>query len=47
MPYIIRKVGDKWKIIRKSNGTVAGTSDSKQKAEASVRARMAGEYGKK
>lgn len=47
MPYTIKKVGSKYKIIRKTDGKTVGTSDTKAKAQASVRARYAGEYGKK
>lgn len=43
MPYTVRKKGTKWEIIRKTDGKVVGTSDSKKKAEASVRARYANE----
>ena len=45
MPYRIEKRGGKrpYKIIRKTDGVVVGTSVSKEEAEASVRARYAGE----
>lgn len=46
MPYTIRQRGKKWQIVRKSDGSVVGSSDSKQKAQASIRARMAGEKKK-
>jgi hypothetical protein len=46
MPYSVRKQGDQWAIVRKDDGKVVGHSDSKAKAEASVRARMASEHGK-
>jgi hypothetical protein len=47
MPYTIRRQGGPkpWKIIRKDDGRVVGSSDSREKAEASVRARLAGEHG--
>jgi hypothetical protein len=45
MPYEVKKQGGQWAIIRKTDGKVVGHSDSKAKAEASVRARMAGEHG--
>lgn len=45
MPYTIKKQDRKWAIVRKTDGKVVGTSDSKAKAEASVRARLAGEHG--
>lgn len=45
MPYKITKSGAKFQIIRKTDGKVVGTSDSKAKAESSVRARLAGEHG--
>ncbi len=44
MPYTIKKVGNKFKIINKDKGTTVGTSDSMAKARASVRARLAGEH---
>jgi hypothetical protein len=46
VPYTVRQRGKKWQIVRKADGTVVGTSTSKQKAQASVRARMAGEKKK-
>ncbi len=46
MPYTVKKVGNKWVIIRKTDNKVVGHSDSKAKAEASVRARYAGENKK-
>ncbi len=45
MPYDIRKHGNKYEIVRKDDGVVVGHSDSKSMAEASVRARLAGEHG--
>lgn len=45
MPYTVKKVGSKWKIINKNTGKTVGTSNSKAKADASVRARLAGEHG--
>lgn len=45
MPYSIRKRGNKYEIIKKDTGEVVGRSTSRAKAEASVRARMAGEHG--
>ena len=44
MPYNIRKVEDKWKIVNTDRNEVVGTSDSKEDAEASIRARMANEF---
>jgi hypothetical protein len=48
MPYSIQKrTGPRpWKIIKKSTQEVVGTSTSKAKAEASVRARYWGEHRK-
>ncbi len=46
MPYLIRRQGGKWVIIRKTDNKVVGHSDSKEKAQASVRARYAGEHMK-
>lgn len=45
MPYTIQKKGDKYKIIRKDTGAIVGTSNSRADAEASIRARLAGEHG--
>lgn len=45
MPYTVRRDGDRWAIVRKTDGKVVGRSDSKAAAEASVRARMSGEHG--
>lgn len=47
MPYEIKKQKDTWVIVNKDKGKVVGHSDSKAKAEASVRARYAGENKKK
>lgn len=47
MPYRVKKQGDKWVIVRADTGAVVGHSDSKAKAEASVRARYANEKPKK
>lgn len=45
MPYkIVKRSGERpWKIIKKDTGKVVGSSTSKAKAKASVRARYAGE----
>ena len=45
MPYVIKKGSGKrpYKIIKKTTGKVVGTSMSKAKAQASVRARYRGE----
>ena len=45
MPYFIKKQGDKWVIKKADTGAVVGHSDSKSKALASIRARLAGEHG--
>ena len=47
MPYSIeqRKGPKPWKIIRKADGKVVGSSSSKEDAKSSVRARLAGEHG--
>jgi len=45
MPYKIEKRGDKYAIVKKDTGKVVGTSDTREKAEASARARMAGHHG--
>lgn len=47
MPYAIRKSGPKFKIVRLSDGKVVGTSTSRAKAVAAVRARYAGEKRRK
>lgn len=46
MPYSVRKSGSKYQIVRKTDGKVVGTSTSKAKAQASIRARYAGEKKK-
>lgn len=43
MPYRIEKRGSKYAIINKNTGKTVGKSTTKAKAEASVRARYAGE----
>lgn len=43
MPYLIRKAGPKFHIVRQTDGKVVGTSVTRAKAEASIRARMANE----
>jgi hypothetical protein len=43
MPYKTRKRGRIYEILRADTGEVVGKSDSKEKAEASIRARYAGE----
>ncbi len=47
MPYRVekRKGPKPWKIIRKDDGKVVGSSSSKKDADASVRARLAGDHG--
>ena len=45
MPYTIAKRGNKYAIINKQTGKVVGKSDTRAKAEASVRARLASEHG--
>lgn len=45
MPYKIEKRKNKWAIIEISTGKVVGESDTKADAEASARARLAGEHG--
>ena len=43
MPYSIKKGSGKrpWKLVKKSTGKVVGTSTSKTKAQAAMRARYA------
>jgi hypothetical protein len=43
MPYKVVGSGNKWQIVRADTGKVVGTSTSKAKAQASVRARYAAE----
>ena len=43
MPYNVKKEGDKFAIVKSSTGEVVGKSDTRKKANASVRARMMGE----
>jgi hypothetical protein len=45
MPYNVVKRGDKFAIIRTSDHKTVGTSETRAKAEASIRARMANEHG--
>lgn len=45
MPYSVVKRGDKYAIVRKTDNKTVGVSDTKAKAQASVRARMANEGG--
>lgn len=45
MPYRIEKRGKKYAIINKDRNEVVGYSDTREKAEASIRARLAGEHG--
>lgn len=40
MPYTIRKVAGKYKIVRKTDGTVVGTSDTLKNAQGSIAHRM-------
>mgnify|MGYP001584856543 CR=1 FL=1 len=47
MPYSVKKVGNKYKIIKASTGKVVGTSDTLEQAKASIRARYMGENKKK
>jgi hypothetical protein len=46
VPYTVKKgTGPKpWKIIRRDTGKVVGSSTTKKAAQASVRARLAGEH---
>lgn len=46
MPYTIKPIGSLFAIIRNADGKVVGKSTTKEKAEASVRARMSGENKK-
>lgn len=41
MPWITRKDGKRWAIIRKDSGEVVGHSSSLEKAKSSIRARYA------
>lgn len=45
MPYSVRKAKTGYDIVRKTDGKTVGHSDTKAKADASVRARLAGEHG--
>jgi len=47
MPYIIRKVDNKYKIIKKNTGKVVGTSKSRKIALKAIAARYAAESRKK
>lgn len=43
MPYAIRKVGDKYAVVKQSDGTVIGTHPSPEKAALQLRALYANE----
>ena len=45
MPYRIEKQKEKFAIVNKSTGKVVGKSNTRAKAESSIRARLAGEHG--
>jgi len=45
MPYRTEKRGNKVLIINETTGKVVGHSTSEKKANASIRARLAGEHG--
>lgn len=46
MPYSVRKASKGgYDIVRKDDGKKVGHSDTKAKADSSVRARLAGEHG--
>lgn len=48
MPYQVEKIGEgQWAIRNMMTNKIVGYSDSKAKAEAAVRARMAAEHGAK
>lgn len=50
MPYhILYKKGTAkpWKLIKTATGEIVGSSETKKEAEASIKARYAGEYNKK
>lgn len=44
MPVKVRKQGSKWVIVEKGTGKVVGHSDTKEKAQASARARNAAHF---
>ena len=46
MPWIVRKQGNNWVIVKKTTGEVVGHSNSRAKALASTRARYARENKK-
>ena len=46
MPYLIKRVGNKYKIIRKTDGKVVGTSDTMKNAQGSIAHRMDSETKK-
>jgi len=43
-PVVVRKVGNKFNIVEKDTGKVVGTSDTKEKADSSARARNASHF---
>ena len=36
MPYSVRKAGDKWKVVKDSDGKVLGTHKTKQEAQKQI-----------
>lgn len=47
MPYTIKKVNGKYKIVRKIDGKVVGTSSTLQNAQGSIAHRMDAEHKNK
>lgn len=46
MPYALEKRGDRYAIVNKQTGKTVGTSETRKKAAASIRARMRSERKK-
>lgn len=46
-PYVVKRRAKQWVIVNKLTGKTVGHSDTKTKAQASVRARMAAEHRKR
>ena len=44
MPVVVRRAGNKFNIVEKETGKVVGTSDTKEKADSSARARNAAHF---
>jgi len=46
IPYLVRKSGDHWKVVKESDGKVIGTHKSKQAAQKQITAILISEHKK-